>query len=135
MTDTITMRVVKTPRGWAVAAGRPYYLTETRTKREAVAWIDRAARGRRGLAEAEHGQAARLAGDLAERGIGAIDYRQLKPGDLFTWARPDGWIPPAREVIRVDHASGGSLIYYADTPGGFILCTPGTQFYGRIQTT
>lgn len=72
---------------------------------------------------------------LAEHGIGPVDFRDLQPGDLFTW-RPE--VPP-KVVAGVKHLdSGASVIEWERgryTPRGenVTLMTPGYQAYGRIR--
>lgn len=95
------MRIVKTRRGFAVAAdGLPGYAHEG-TRKACQAYIDRATQVRAELAEFEAAAAERVARLLSERGIGPVDYRQLKPGDLFTWRpevpRPAGRWQPGKQ--------------------------------------
>ena len=127
------MTVKRKPRGgFAVSGGLPYYLFEG-TKRDCQAYIDRCAAIRAELAQFEAGKAARTAALLAERGIGPVDYRDLKPGDLFTW-RPE--IPP-KVVTAVKHSGTGlSVIFWEPgrldrAPGAFSAMAPGMQAYGR----
>ena len=74
--------------GWAVRFENGDR-TEAMNKRAALAHLDFVRRTRADLADFDARRAARIAALLASRGIGEVDYRELQPGDLFTW-RPRG---------------------------------------------
>jgi hypothetical protein len=119
--------VVRRGRRFAVRfEDAPSYAFEG-TKRACLGWIEWSRQVRAELAQFEAGKAARLARLLAERGLRAIDYRQLKPGDLFTW-RPED---PLRAVTDVRHFdSGASLVFwppdrYTPPAWAMVLMVPG----------
>ena len=129
-----TMAVVKVRGGWAVRfeTGKK---TEAMTKRAAAAYLAQVTAQRAELAAHEAEQEAAKVALLARHGIGPVDFRQLKPGDLFTW-RPE--IPP-KVVTEAKHFdSGASLIIWERgpyTPQGenCTLVTPKYPVYGRHE--
>jgi len=119
--------VVRRGRRFAVRfEGAPSYAFEG-TKAACLGWIEWSRQVRAELAQFEADKADRLARLLAERGIRAIDYRQLKPGDLFTW-RPE---VPLKTVTDVRHFdSGASLVFwppdqYTPPAWAMVLMVPG----------
>ena len=130
------MTVVRTRSGWAVSGdgSMSCYLREDRTKTAAADWITAAAHTRVDVAEHGRAQERARAELLASRRIGEIDWRQLRPGDLFTWKAEE---PPHR-VTRAQHFdNGASLIEFE--PGSHtrpceaqILMTPPHSAYGRL---
>jgi len=130
------MTLKRTRRGWAVSGGQPYYLFEG-TKKAAQAFIDSAAEARAMLAQAEAEKVDRDGARLADRGIGPVDYRDLRPGDLQATG-PDA---PLREVTEARHLdSGASVVHHKRSAVdracgdlGLILWTPRMQAYGLIR--
>lgn len=134
--ESAELKPVKTKSGWAVSGGQPYYLHETKTKREALAWIAWAYRTCEELAAREREQAERLAEHLASRGLEPVDYRDIQPGDRYT-SSPYG---PICTVTKVEHmASGSSMIWHPTDdmpPGscdGFTLHTRSVPAYRLIK--
>lgn len=125
------MKVVRTRRGWAVEF-EGGLRTDDMSERAAHAHLDRVMAQRARLAADEEAARARGAELLARHGISEVDYRELKPGDLFTW-RPG--IPP-KVVTEARHFdSGASLILWEPdryTPPwqAMTLMVPGYPAYG-----
>jgi hypothetical protein len=126
------LTVAKGRRDWAVKEnGRTIHSAPTKKAAQQHADTITAQRAANSTAEREAGQ--RQAQLLASRGIGPVDFRQLKAGDQFATS-PNA---PLRTVTGVTHmASGASLITWAKgayTPAGHnqTLLTPGTKVYGR----
>ena len=126
------MAVVRTRRAFAVrfeGGSR----TEDMTKRAAIARMEFVAAHRAGVAAAEAAEQARIDQMLAMHGISRIDYRDLQPGDLFTW-RPG----PPKTVTQAKHFdNGASLIIWTDghTPPcqALTLMVPGfPAAYGQV---
>ena len=125
------MAVVRTRRAFAVrfeGGSR----TEDMTKRAAIARMESVAAHRADLAAAEAAEKARIDQLLAEHGISRIDYRDLQPGDLFTW-----WPGPPKTVTEAKHFdNGASLIIWTDghTPPwqALTLMVPGSRAYGQV---
>jgi hypothetical protein len=83
--------VVKTKSGWAVRGGEPYYLKETRTRREAEQWIAEANALRKQVAAAQ----AATTQQERDRAIAGgfdpnpIDASALQPGDQYRLIKGD----------------------------------------------
>ena len=123
------MEVVRTLQGWAVRF-EDGTRTEDMTKRAANDRMAFVAAHRAGVAAAEAERAAAVAALLERHGISEIDYRDLQPGDLFTW-RPR---EPPDVVTDVRHFdNGASLIFRPGTSCGCILMTPSYPAYGRVN--
>lgn len=105
------MSVVRTKSGWAVSGGQPYYLKETKTRREAENWIAWAEQVRADTASHDQRRAEWLEDLLESRGLEQVDYRTIRPGDRYT-SDPTG---PIRTVTKVEHMpSGASMIYHPE---------------------
>lgn len=124
--------VVRTRRAFAVrfeGGSR----TEDMTKHAAIARMEFAAAHRAELAAAELAEQARIDQLLGEHGISRINYRDLQPGDLFTW-QPG----PPKTVTEAKHFdNGASLIIWTDghTPPwqALTLMVPGfPAAYGQV---
>lgn len=130
----------RTKSGWGVSAGYPYYLTETKTRRAAQEWIDKAAETRAWLAEQQAADAERDAKWLAERGLTEIDYRQLQPGDSYA-AGPVRLCPTVHVVTSVQHFDNGASLPLHDRTRveelrgdqGCTLLTPSFPVYGVLR--
>ena len=120
--------------GWAVRFENGDR-TGVMSKRAALAHLDFVRRTRADLADFDARRAARIAALLASRGIGEVDYRELQPGDLFTWL-PEVCPKTVTEVRHFD--SGASLIFWDDNgrtppPRAMTLMTSGPA-YGRYRS-
>jgi hypothetical protein len=126
------MAVVRTRQAFAVRF-EGGIRTEDMTKRAAIARMEFVAAHRAELAAAEAAEQARIDQLLAMHGISRIDYRDLRPGDLFTW-RPG----PPKTVTEAKHfGNGASLIIWSDgrTPPwqALTLMVPGfPAAYGQL---
>lgn len=129
------MEIVKTRSGWAVQF-EDGTRTKGMTRRAAGERMQMVAKIRADQAAAEEDAKARTARLLAEHGISPIDYRALRPGDLFTW-RPE--VPPKTVTAARHFDNGGSLIFwepdrYTGPAFALTLMTPGfPAAYGRIH--
>jgi hypothetical protein len=126
------MAIVRTRQAFAVqfeGGSR----TEDMTKRAAIARMESVAAHRAELAAAEAAEQARIDQLLTMHGISRIDYRDLQPGDLFTW-RPGS----PKTVTDAKHFdNGASLIIWTDgqTPPSqaLTLMVPGfPAAYGQV---
>lgn len=130
------MTIVKARRGFAVSGGQPYYLHEG-TKRACKEYIARCEATRAELAAFEAEKATRTAAKLEALGIGEIDFRRLRDGDLYATS-PDG---PVRVVTAVRHMdSGASVAYHETSPvdracgdQGCLILTPAFPVYGLLR--
>jgi hypothetical protein len=129
--------VVRTRHGYGVRGGGPGNLTEKRTRREAQQWADEATGALARVAAAEVAEDERDAKWLAERGLTEIDYRQLRPGDLYA----AGLYRPVRTVTGADHLDSGASLVFHDASRverltgdfGHLLLVPGFPVYGVLR--
>jgi hypothetical protein len=116
-------QVAKVGKSWHLqekGAGRAGFPT----RQGAQQAMDNVVAQRARFAQAEQDEQERTAGILAGKGIGKIDYRNLKPGDKFATSP----LAPVQTVTAVNHMPNGNSMIYWEEKGPHVPRNQPTQF-------